>query len=250
MDKDITEFQLQPITAEQFVSAVRKLGKRSSPFPASILVNRLTLHAYVVDLCRRTQTAGKAGISGHRLAEGLQLRSTRELRKLVAYARVAYGIEEVVGIPGSGYFWGPADPEIYKTAAGHAQRMGRDWMFLGALYGEGSAETNLAQMFLDFASSAGQKAAAGLAPEGPGGRDDLAELMERRNVSVGAVLDRILEFMSEHPDVYGEELRQIGRKHGPALVETAIIDELLNDARDWVAKLQRIALAGERNPKK
>jgi len=214
-----TAFQLGELSPTAFASALDKLRRRCGCLGRGLPGDRVGLHDLVVSLCDRVRSADRVGIPGPRLAGELGLEGTRSLRLLLAFARVAYGLREVVGVPGSGYYWGPADPEVYHSMAGHARRMGRDWMFLGVIYGEGSAEASMAQLVLDFASTAHQRAASGLvAPGGTGADDDLADLAERGQVSMGAVLDEIVTFMRSHPAVYGEDLRRLSAAHGEALV--------------------------------
>ena len=104
------------------------LGKRGLP------AVRADLDALVEDLCCRVRAAGETGLRGRQLAAEMKLSGTRALRLLVAYAQIAKGRREIVGVPGSGYSWGPAAPDARRRMADHARKMGRDWFAKASVY--------------------------------------------------------------------------------------------------------------------
>ena len=223
----------------EFRKVVAKLGGAHKIFTRGLPDTMAGLVALAGELCRRLRAVGEGTISGKRLAADLGLVNARALRQLVAFIRVAWGLQEIVGIPGHGYCWGPADPDVYARLARHAQRMGRDWLYIAALYGEGDADFNVAQMMLEFASTAHQRTALGL---GDGAGDaGLADLAERKGVSLGGLIDRMLEFMSAHPQVYGKDLERVGRKHAKALVSAEILADVAADADRLAARVRAMA---------
>ena len=244
-------FSTPVISPADHWAALASLRRSEHPLGRGLPESIEELHGLVQGMCRTVQGQGGAWLLGAALAERLGLPSTRAVRALLAYARVAYRITEIVGLPGSGYAWGPANPEAYTVMAGHARRMGRDWFFLGALYGEGDAAENMAQMLLDFASSAHQRAALAVAgakgpwlfdPAAPGApaaaQDELDRLGAVQGLTMGAVLDRMFEFMRAHPAVYGADLRRFGEKHAAHLVPAASIADLLARVDDFKSKVQ------------
>ena len=232
----LAPFRLPPLSPAAFTAAARKLRPRGGIFGRGLPRDGESMHALVVELCHRVRSRAGRDVSGKQLAEEMGLQGPRAVRQLLAFARVGYGLQEIIGQPGSGYAWGPAAPDKYKRFAGHAAKMGRDWLYIAALYGEGDAEANMAQMLLEFASTAHQRTALGL---GDGGGDTgLADLAERRGVTLGGLLDRIVEFMRSHRDTYGADLDRVAQKHAATLVNTEAIRRVKAVADDMDAKLR------------
>lgn len=170
------------------------------------------------ELCERLQSLGTHPMSGKRLAEELHLSGTRELRHLVAYARVHHHRHEIVGVPGIGYFWGPACPQLVTQAIGTARRMGRCWFFIAALLKREGTAMAAAQMIFDFMERAGDE---------PGREaDDLETLVAAENTSLGQFLDVFVTRLAESAE--GREvLANVGRKHAKLLITESARNEML-----------------------
>ncbi|NLF31585.1 MAG: hypothetical protein GX591_11950 [Planctomycetes bacterium] len=231
------------ISEAQYAAAMRKLEQRGRRIPPRFR-DPVTLAWLLRTLCRWLRRAGTP-LTGRRLAEALGLANTRELRAVIAYGRVVCGLREVVGIAGEGYTWGPADRTIYDTAAAQAREMGRCWLFLAAIYGRGRAEANMANLFLSFAATAEQRAALGLGAEAC---DELADLVDQGQMSMGGILDAILEFMTEHRAVYQRDLDRVARKHAATLVSDealrrlqATVGRLVGDLRELTSPQKAIS---------
>jgi len=227
-----------PLSDNAHARILASLAKRGRPVPRD-LADADTLRSLLHNIANRLETAGTTGLPGARLAADLGLPGTRPLRAVLAYGRVAYRIREIVGLPGNGYFWGPAWPEVYAIAARMADKMGRDFFYLATLYSEGSAETSMAQMFLQFASTAEQRAAAGLGGDVAG--DELSDLVDREGVSPGAVLDAILTLMTEHRAIYQTDLDRVAAAHAMTLVDADALQQLQQRMTGMVKDIQALA---------
>ena len=140
-DKRQSKTSAAPAASVAAWSPADCLGKRGLP------AVRADLDALVEDLCCRVRAAGEKGLRGRQLAAEMALTGTRALRLLVAYAQIARGRREIVGVPGSGYVWGPAAPEARRKMAGHAHRMGLDWLRKASDY---NRPTSSPQLPLEF----------------------------------------------------------------------------------------------------
>ena len=180
----------------------------------------------VRELAARLRAAAPGIISGGRLAEALALPDTRALRGLVAYARFGHGIREIVGIPGRGYLWAGGDKAVLQAQSDLADRMGRCWFAISAQAAEGGAEIAMAEQLLRWFPAALERAG------GPGPpADDLADVMARDRATGGGLLDRLLQHMTAHRDVYGADLERVVSRHGAILVRA----ETLVHARQAMA---------------
>jgi len=112
---------------------------------------RAELDALVDELCDRLRIVGAKGLRGQQIVAEMNLTGTRALRLLVAYAQVRLGRTEIVGVPGSGYVWGPAAPESRRMMARHAHRMGLDWLRKSSDYGHPAGR----QLTLQFSTDEG-----------------------------------------------------------------------------------------------
>lgn len=191
---------------------------------------RAALDDLVVELCQRLWSAGTDYIPGHVLAQELRLTGgTRSLRELCAYSHVHHRIRAIVGVPGSGYVWGPNDDRAYTIMQGQARQMGRCYFFLCALYGHGTPAVEAAQMLLDFVDVDG-----GDRRENP---DDLATLMQAEGVHVDQVLSAIIDRLSETDD--GRRvLHVIGQKHQSVLVSAAALGQAEQAMQQALAMIQ------------
>ena len=148
--------------------------------------DREGLDRMLTELCARLKSAGKHGLKGLQLAFELGLgRDTRAVRELIAYARVHKRIHQIVGVPGSRYFWGDAAPDLYVRMIRHAERCGRDWFYLAALFRRQGLGDALAQQVFDFLR--------------PDAGDELAALVARDGADAGDVLEALLDRLAESP---------------------------------------------------
>lgn len=193
---------------------------------------RTGLDHLLVDLCRRLRAAGPPGLGGRRLAEDLQLPDTRALRYLVAYGHVHHRIRQIVGIPGHGYVWGDASPEIYRTQAAACHQMGRCHLFLSMLYRRRPAAVQMAQLVLDFVRHGDEEArsSGGQSARQP---DELSAMMASEGVQVGDVIDALITQLASTDD--GRDvLKRVGDRHADVLIPA----DRLQAARDALATLQ------------
>ena len=160
--------------------AADPIGRRGLPETREALDRLLT------ELCARLKSAGNRGLRGRQLAEEMGLGAdTRAVRELVAYARVHKRIHQIVGVPGSRYFWGDAVPDLYVRMIRHAERCGRDWFYLAALFRRQGLGDALAQQVFDFLR--------------PDAGDELAALVARDGADAGDVLEALLNRLAETP---------------------------------------------------
>ena len=178
------------------------------------------------ELCERLQSLGDNPIGGGRLAEELGLTGTRELRRLVAYARTELHLHEIIGVPGIGYFWAPAAPRRARQAVQLARRMGRCWFFIAALLGRGGAAMEAVQMVFDFMQ----------ATPGTGDADDLAALVASEGGGVAEFLDRFVGRLAES-DAGRQVLAEAGARHAQVLLTDAARREILADVDALRSKL-------------
>ena len=191
------------------------------------------LNGLVLDLCARLHSAGGEAVRGSRLARDLVLSDTRALRLLAAYAHVHHRLRQIVGLPGDGYCWGDARPEVYGTAAQLARRMGRCWFFLAALWGRTSPAVQAAQLVLDFVGE--------LPPsERPRRADELSVLMTSHGVTIEDVLSAIMAVLTE-TDRGRQALARVGERHAAVLLPRARLDAIREHAERIVAGLSEAA---------
>jgi len=195
---------------------------------------RAELDAMVTDLCSRLAAAGDGGIRGSQLAEELGLEgNTRPVRLLVAYARTHHHRHEILGVPGEGYYWGPAvGPEAARRIANMARRMGRCWFFIGSLLKREGAAMATVQMIFDFMQTA----------PGSGEYDDLATLVAAEGTSVAHVLDGIITRLGQS-DEGRKALADIGRKHAEVMLPAGILDQVAREVSQAMDKLRAFAKA-------
>jgi len=156
------------------------------------------------------------------------------LRLLVAYAHVHHRIRAIVGVPGSGYCWGPNRDKVYEVMAAHARRMGRCFFFSAALYGRGTPAVEAAQMVLDFVST---RQPSGQTP------DELASMMQAEGVKVEHVLSAIIDHLAETPDGR-KALKVVGAKHESVLVSQDVLARAEQSLASALSDLQAARRAG------
>jgi len=168
------------------------------------------------EICGRIEAAGPKGIGGKRLAEDMHLASTRQLREVVAWARVKDHRHEIIGIPGAGYFWGPAlSPAKIRQVINTARRMGRCWFYIGSLLKREGTAMAAVQMALDFAEHR------------PGeGADDLAALVASEGTTVADIMDAFMTELSR-TEAGREALAAAGEKHADLLMPQKLQGELI-----------------------
>lgn len=210
--------------------------ERASADPIGLMglpTRRELLNNVVVDLCYRLACSYR-WLPGKRLAMELRLQDTRALRLIVAYAHVHHRIRAIVGVPGSGYAWGPNDPDTYAVMAAHARRMGRCHFYNAALYGKGTPAVEAAQMVLDFV---GQDQPHGETP------DELAAMIQAEGVRIEHVLSAIIDRLSE-TDEGRRALRVVGDQHHSVLIPQATLDQAEQSLAAALAALRTARRAG------
>lgn len=198
--------------------------------------DRRGLDALVVDLCRLLRGARQAGLTGRSVARALGLTGTRAVRMLASYARVHQARREVLGMPGSGYYWGPLVPDLRVHMIGHSRRMGRCWLFLSALYRRGGVASTVAQLAFDFMGADN------------GAADELAAMVQAEGTTIGDVLEHLVTRMKRTPQGRAA-LAETAARHGDVLLPTGIRADLMRAAeqiRNTLAALD--AAACEANP--
>ena len=145
--------------------------------------HRGRLDGLVVWLLGLIKRAGAGGRTGESLAAQMGLTSARAVRLLVTYAQLRLGRTEPVGLPGGGYFWGPAAPGILQKMVGQAGRRGRCWFAKMMVYRRGDVAGAMEQMVFDFMTP------------GSGGGDELDAIVAASEASVGDVLEGIVRRM-------------------------------------------------------
>lgn len=221
-----------PQTAASYRHGRRPRSQADPIGLAGLPGDRGDLDALLVDLCRRLRAAGSVGLSGRRLADDLELPDTRCLRHLIAYGHVHHRIRQIVGVPGQGYVWGDANPELYRTQAAACHQMGRCHLFLSMLYRRRPAATQMAQLVLDFVRH-GDDGSAGPGEQQRRQPDELSAMMASEGVQVGDVIDALISQLASTDD--GREiLRRVGDRHAEVLIPA----ERLATARAALAQLQ------------
>lgn len=174
------------LSAEEYAARDRRrpaadpIGLRGLP------ETREGLDRLLTELCARLKGAGNAGLRGRQLAEELGLASdTRAVRELVAYARVHKHVHQIVGVPGDRYYWGDAVEGLYERMIRHAERCGRDWFYLAALFRRQGLGDALAQQVFDFLR--------------PDAGDELAALVARDGADEGKVLEALIDRLASTP---------------------------------------------------
>ena len=147
----------------------------------------------VDQMCQRLKEAGS--MTGKRLAlETFHDYSAdnRQLRLLVAYARVHRHIPEIIGIPGSGYSWAnpttPAGRAALRKAAGYARHMGRCFLFIAANHQSGGVAMTAAQMLLDWFNASEQPTQH---------HDDLANLIAAEGADAEALINALFDQLTK-----------------------------------------------------
>jgi len=192
---------------------------------------RADLNSLLTELCRRLLTAAGQPIGGRQLVEELLLVDTRSLRLLVAYGHVHHRLRQVVGVPGTGYFWGDFRPDLYDVMRDHARRLGRCWFFNAALFGKRHAAVEAAQLVLDF---------VGDAPAMPRPENDELELMMKaEGVGIESVLSAIVELLAANEQGRAALVR-IGRRHAAVLVPRDVRDSLLATAASMLDQVRAL----------
>jgi len=132
-------------------------------------------------------------MTGDQVARALFLHrgGPRAVRALVTYAQVHWREWRIVGVPGHGYFWGPAHPDLYAGAVSEARRRGRAAFARAALMSEGSAQQSIAQLAFNF-----------MMPPGPdetpaGEHEDLLNAMVDRDAGGGHLRKVLGEFLAQ-----------------------------------------------------
>ena len=176
--------------------------------------DRAALDALLARLCDRLKSTRDAGLRGRQLVEELSLTDARALRLLVAYGRVHRGVDEIVGLHGDGYYWGPTAPVARDHAVRQADRMGRCWFFLRTLLARGGAAMAIAQAVFAFAQ--------------PGNSDDLGALIAARGIQPADVLSSMISLLSASPEGR-KRLAEIGREHADVLVPRDVLVSIAED---------------------
>ena len=194
------------------------LGQRGLP------ETRYGLDFLAQDLCRRLQAAGSTGIRGRQLVAELALQDTRALRLLVAYARVHKHVHQIVGVPGSRYFWGDCfEKGLYKQAIADCQRRGRCYFFIAALHGRQGTAMAAAQMVFDWFEQQ--------VPPEARRSDDLAALVAAEGVGVADVLDAIITRLAATAE--GKKaLADVGQRHAQVLLPAEVLARLATKLAD------------------
>jgi len=191
---------------------------------------RGAINDLVVELCARLAAAAGQELLGRRLAEGLGLAGTRPLRLLVAYARVHHRLREIVGVPGRGYLWGPADPGARERMVDHARAMGRDWFFISGLYGHEPPAVQAAQLMLDFAAG----------PDDEAQGDELHAWLASEGVGVEQVLSAMIGVLADRKGG-ADILARVGRHHAAVLLPQATLTRLAAQAASLQTALAEAA---------
>jgi len=187
------------------------LGLRGLPRTIEVL------DAYEGALCSRLRSAGGHLVPGKRLFLELQLEDARALRLLVAFAHVHRRRWQIVGVPGSGYCWGPDNPEAVKTMIAHARRMGRCWLHSSALYRGGDVAATAAGWLFDWMA---EPSAVSGTP------DELGAMVAAEGGGIGDVLEHLVTRLSASEDGR-RTLQDLGRRHGDVLIPSAALDDVL-----------------------
>lgn len=208
--------------AKEYNSVFRR--PKADPLGLSGLpTKRDDLNYMVLRLCQYLINAGKTGIGGKGLARLLfDSTDTRTVRHLVAYARVHKHRHEIIGLPGSGYAWGPAAPELYQRSIGDNEQRARDHFFIAALLKRQGVAMGAVQMIFDFM---GHNVPADRRRD-----DNLAAMFAAEGTSVSDFLDAFVTELAKTED--GKRvLADAGRKHAAYLLTGEAFEQLRVEVR-------------------
>jgi hypothetical protein len=191
------------------------LGMRGLP------AERMWLDALAAEMSRRVESMGGRPLTGRRLATELAeyaagtagmppcCLDTRSVRLLTRYVHVHLGDARVVGIPGSGYYWGPAAPGVVARAIADSRRRGRSAFYRASILHGSGTPAALAQLVFDFmgAGQAGDRQID----------DELAALVAVQGVTMADAMSAMVERMAG-TDAGRRALAEIGRRHADVLV--------------------------------
>ena len=181
--------------------------------------DRLSLDALLQNLCDRLVVCGAHRIRGKQLADELGLPSTRALRLLVAYGRVHHHYHQIVGLPGDGYCWGDADPEVYKRTIADNERRARCHFFIAALHRRQGTAMAAVQLIFDFMEHQ--------IPASRRRNDDLSALVAAEGVSTTDFLDAFISSLAQS-DEGRATLAQVAAKHADILVPKVDLEAALS----------------------
>jgi hypothetical protein len=193
------------------------------------------VEAAIQSLCLRMESAGGACLRGRQLAAEMGLADTRALRRLVALARVSRHRHEIVGVPGEGYYWGPAMPaDRVRRVIQAAGQMGRAWFYIASLLRRQGTVMAMVQQAFDFMGGRG---------EGSHGHDDeLAALAASEGTSIAGFLDAFLVELGKTP-AGRATLAEVGRRHQGLLLSEPIREAMLNKLDEMRASLMGLKIA-------
>ncbi len=178
---------------------------------------RLDLDALVDRMTGILQAVGVSGIGGGELAARLGIGPPRTLRLLVAYARVHHHVHQIVGIPGSGYFWGDCKPGLYHDAIADATKRGRCYFFIAALHKRKGTAIAAAQMVLDLFHQH---------DHADRHNDELAAMVAAEGADVGDLFDAMITQLAETAD--GRQvLSNATAKHADLMIPAAAFEGVL-----------------------
>ena len=195
--------------------------------------NRAALDFMVRQLSRLLQAGGTW--AGRLLAQRIfHADNTRNVRHLVAYARVHHHVHQIVGVAGNGYFWAEADDETGRKqlagAVATAMRMGRCYFYIAALHRRQGTAMAAVQMVLDF-----------MGHHADGGKpDELAALVASEGATVEQFLDAFVGTLAK-TDKGRAALAGVGNKHAAVLLPKDLIAGV---ADNLVSLADRLRQAG------
>ena len=181
--------------------------------------DKVTMDRLSQAICDRLQAAGERGVGGRQLADELRLSGPRQLRRVIAHARVQLHRHEILGLPGDGYFWGPSNPGLSRRVREIASRMGRCHFFISSLIGREGVAMSMVQMVFDFMETS---PAAGEARHD----DDLAALVAAEGVTLTDFLDKFITRVAGSEEGM-TALAQVGRKHANVLMPDSVLQSVL-----------------------
>lgn len=189
---------------------------RTAEPPATAKPLKKPIPVLAREICGRIEAAGARGIGGKRLARDMGLKNDRQVRKVVSWARVHDHRHEIIGIPGSGYFWGPLlPPGKIRQIINYSRRMGRCWFYISSLLKREGTAMAAVQMALDFVEHR------------PGdGADDLAALVVSQGITVADIMDAFMTELSR-TEAGRAALAAAGEKHADLLMPQKLQGELI-----------------------